>query len=183
MIDSAPLRAPWRNVCSPAWPDWARQWARTKGSLTKRLVHLGQGFEVEPLVRVTRRVDGKTSHALGMTPRLRMHERRVRLRVGGQPVVVARTLVRIKGTTMDWPFWRGLGKRSLGSVLFSDRRVARGSLSFARLPAKTPWVLDLLENPQSLPVCWYVRCARFSARTGSTPLWVFEVFLPVLKNL
>lgn len=118
-----------------------------------------------------------------------MRQRLVRLVVGGQVVVLAQTLVLADGPRNDWRFWRGLGARSLGSVLFADPRVKRGSLYFARLPARHPWVLMLLGEEDQRDVLqqhagkhWYARCARFEMRAGHTPLWVMEVFLPQLQH-
>lgn len=118
-----------------------------------------------------------------------MRQRLVRLLVGGQAVVLAQTLVQLDGPRNDWRFWRGLGARSLGSVLFANPRVERGDLYFARLPARHPWVLTLLDEYDQREVFkqragkhWYARCARFDMRAGHTPLWVMEVFLPQLQH-
>lgn len=117
-----------------------------------------------------------------------MKQRLVRLSVGGQTVVLAQTLMSMHGPATDWPFWKGLGRRSLGSRLFTDPLVQRGDLFFARLPARHPWVMQLLEGrPDVGGECsstriWYARCARFDRKPGRTPLWVMEVFFPSLKH-
>lgn len=119
-----------------------------------------------------------------------MRQRLVRLHVGGNTVVLAQTLLAMDGAINDWRFWNGLGKRSLGSMLFNDPRVKRGTLYFARLPARHPWVMALqtgeyktrLRADRNNPRVWYARCAKFEHAHGRTPLWVMEVFLPTLKN-
>lgn len=183
----------WTRHCPPAWPLWARNWACTKGSLTQRLVGLNKGFRVEPVLQGMAHI--KQGPALppqcnekGWAGQL-MRQRLVRLHVGNSPVVLAQTLVKVDGPVNDWHFWRGLGNRSLGSVLFSDPEVKRGSLFFARLPFEQPWVQQLL-SPALLAEMrktgqgrdWYARCAKFSRKPNRTPLWVMEVFLPQLEN-
>jgi len=176
----------WCTVCSPTWPAWARNWLSTRGSLTKRLVGLNKGFHVQRLSQGEKRLHGKAALPLGLAAGTLVRERNVRLHVSDTPAVVARTLVKMDGALSDWPFWRGLGTRSLGSVLFSDHSVKRGPLRFAKLPADTPWVLALVQGmpiANHLPACWYARCAQFSTKTGRTPMWVIEVFLPSLEEV
>ncbi|HEX4879474.1 MAG TPA: chorismate lyase [Limnobacter sp.] len=179
----------WQPVCPPGWPAWAKHWASTKGSLTLRLQALHAGFTVQPVRQVLVGVSHAPHQPALCTRRGVMRQRLVRLVVGGHAVVLAQTLVQADGPRNDWRFWRGLGARSLGSVLFADPRVKRGRLYFARLPARHPWVLRLLDEDGRREVLrrhagkyWYARCARFEMRAGHTPLWVMEVFLPQLQN-
>jgi chorismate lyase len=175
----------WTRHCPPAWPEWARNWARTRGSLTQRLVGLNKGFRVEPVAQGKALVKPRSVGARGQM----MRQRLVRLHVNNAPVVLAQTLVKVDGCVNDWHFWRGLGTRSLGTVLFSDPGVKRGDLFFARLPFDQAWVKQLL-SPAMLAEMkytgqgriWYARCARFSRKPDRTPLWVMEVFLPQLEN-
>ncbi len=192
----------WHSQCPPTWPEWARQWAGSKGSLTLRLMGLNRGFDVEPVFQGLGRVTGLDADMLGLPVGRRVKARRVRLHVGQRverpeakrPVVLAQTLMAVNGPVCDWPFWRGLGSRSLGSVLFSDPGVERGQLYFAKLPASTPWVMGLLECDNLLGIQrsggdtatphteFYARCAQYRRGQGTTPLWVFEVFLPALQD-
>jgi chorismate lyase len=175
----------WTRHCPPGWPLWARDWATTQGSLTQRLVGLNKGFKVEPVVQ------GKARVLLDAAQRKQMmRQRLVRLHVNGAPVVLAQTLVKMDGPVNDWHFWRGLGSRSLGTVLFSDPQVKRGELYFARLPFRQAWVQQLLSPALRTEMkkmgqgrVWYARCARFSRKPNRTPLWVMEVFLPQLEHL
>jgi chorismate lyase len=177
----------WRKQCPPTWPNWARDWAKTRGSLTRRLSGLGHGFEVQAVYQGATPVIRAKAPPECNTPGW-MRQRLVRLRVGGQAMVLAQTLLKIDGPVNDWHFWRALGNRSLGSVLFSDPGVKRGRLYFARLPAHEPWVLALLGEQAAgharaagTDKVWYARCSRFSRGRGRTPLWVMEVFLPQLE--
>jgi chorismate lyase len=176
---------------------------------------LQQGFNVERVFQGTGYVTGLDADMLGLPVGRKVKARRVRLHIGrnesqsseNQVVVLAQTLMAVNGPVCDWPFWRGLGSRSLGSVLFSDPGVERGTLYFAKLPASTPWVRGLLENlrhdrNKSDPKAFvdnaqdgyamdslhttqpefYARCAQYRRGQGTTPLWVFEVFLPALQD-
>lgn len=164
---------------------------------------LNQGFSVEPVFQGLGRVTGLETDLLGIPVGQRVKARQVRLHLGTteQPkldVVLAQTLMAVDGPVCDWPFWRGLGSRSLGSVLFSDPSVERGPLYFAKLPKHTPWVRGLLDGcvpcpagPEALHQLiekqltlpeFYARCAQYKRGQGTTPLWVFEVFLPALQD-
>jgi chorismate--pyruvate lyase len=118
-----------------------------------------------------------------------MHQRVVRLVVGGQVVVLAQSLVPWQGPRQAWPFWRGLGTRSLGSVLFGQPDVQRGVVYYARWSRTPHWLAQALPKPvpNGWGPPWYVRCAPFYRRTGGRPngqpLWVLEVFLPTLRTL
>ncbi|MCQ8897002.1 chorismate lyase [Limnobacter humi] len=181
----------WHATCPVSWPAWARDWACTTGSLTLRLKGLNRGFEVQPVVQRMTVVSPRTLPGACRVPRRVMRQRLVRLAVGGHAVVLAQTVMTFNGQASDWPFWRRLGKRSLGSVLFTDPQVHRGPLAFASLPVQTPWIQQLMDE-QTACAGWdvelktmrtvYARCARFERRPGHTPLWVMEVFLPALNH-
>ncbi|MCE2745609.1 MAG: chorismate lyase [Burkholderiales bacterium] len=179
----------WTSHCPPSWPVWARNWASTPGSLTRRLVGLNKGFKVEPVAQGKVLIkNGPGTKGRGASGQA-MRQRLVRLHVNNAPVVLAQTLVKTDGPVNDWHFWRGLGTRSLGTVLFSDPQVKRGELYFARLPLRQPWVQQLLPpalkaemNRPGTARVWYARCARFSRKPNRTPLWVMEVFLPQLEH-
>ncbi|GLR26121.1 chorismate--pyruvate lyase family protein [Limnobacter litoralis] len=174
---------PWRQHCPASWPGWAKKWAKTRGSLTRKLVSTGGRFEVEPVRQGLQALTGRDAWHLDLAGRPKVQARLVRLRLNGVPVVLAKTVVQVKGVRNDWPFWRGLGRRSLGTALFSDPMVQRGPLYFARLPARQAWI-KALALPDVCPVSgWYVRCARYLRKPGATPMWVFEVFVPALNEV
>ena len=130
--------ARWRRECSPAWPEEVVDWLRTHGSLTVRLQSELGGFKVDVRRQGTGRLLADEAYLLRSAPGRSGRLRQVTLWAGGQARVVAHTAVRWVGAQSDWPFWRQLGTRSLGSVLFRDRRVQRGALQFAMLPPAHP---------------------------------------------
>lgn len=179
----------WTRRCPSSWPVWARSWACTPGSLTLRLVRLNKGFKVEPVLQGKVLIKHRPGSGRRHAARQMMRQRLVRLHVNHAPVVLAQTLAEIDGLANDWHFWRGLGSRSLGTVLFSDPLVKRGAPCFARLPLNEAWVQRLLPpalkaemNRLGTSRVWYARCARFSRKPDRTPLWVMEVFLPQLEQ-
>jgi chorismate--pyruvate lyase len=156
-------------------------------------VGLKKGFEVQPVVQgkvlLKRRSNLPLINQEDGPWCSRMRRRLVRLKVNNTPVVLAQTVVKIDGFANDWRFWKGLGKSSLGSVLFSDPKVKRSELYFARLPYGHAWVQQLLTpqiqadmNKSPFSRVWYARCAKFSRQPNRTPLWVMEVFLPQLEH-
>lgn len=175
--------SPWRQRCPASWPEWAQRWAKTKGSLTRELLSTGRVFEVEPVVQALQTLPGRDAWHLGLAGQPRVRARLVRLRLDGVPVVLAKTVVQVRGGRNDWSFWRGLGKRSLGSALFADPQVQRGPLFFARLPARHAWVKALAMDGVQRHSGWYARCAKYVRKPGATPMWVFEVFVPALNDV
>lgn len=169
----------WRLHAPTVWPDWAIDWASTKGSLTERLVGLGRGFEVEPVWQGRCRLRAAEAVALGLPAGRSVDARLVRLSVGGQVVVVAKTIKMLDAPRCDWPFWRGLGRRSLGTALFSDPTVRRGRLQFSTLLAAIRWPNQLIDHAGPR----YARVAKFTRAKATTPLWVCEVFLPSLSDV
>lgn len=178
-----------RDHCPASWPKWARSWAGSSGSLTARLVSVGMGFAVQPTDQGLSLLTAEQAFWLNQSRSAKVRTRGVHLQVGDEVVVAARTWMLLNGSRCDWRFWNGLGKRSLGTMLFSDPLVKRGKVYYRQLPAVSPWVVRLLGAPlyQDLlsryrPSRWYVRAARFTRAPHHTPLWVFEVFLPGLQK-
>jgi chorismate--pyruvate lyase len=52
--------------------------------------------------------------------------------------VYAHTVLTLKSTASQWPLFRTLGNKSLGSTLFGDPQVVRGALQYARLQPNHP---------------------------------------------
>jgi len=157
----------------------------SKGSLTLRLQH----YFGQCAVRVNEQGRGMAYsdevRALGLVRSGQVNVRNVTLLAAGQPRVVAHSVVKVLGAQSDWPFWRALGSRSLGSVLFKDKRVMRGPLAFACLPAqhrlirqtraalKASGIDDIARGPL------YARRALYQRHLKRTPLLVTEVFFSV----
>lgn len=189
-----PQALPWRAVCPPTWPVWARRWAASAGSLTVRLKAIGPGFAVSVVRLGFTQLRKRPGRPAQCTVQGRCAQRCVVLSVADVPLVLAQTVMWRPGKASDWPFWQGLGSRSLGSVLFTDPSVRRGTVYFRKLPLGTPWVMDLINGPamrgdrtRCLAYAtqmngWFARSARFERGSGQTPLWVMEVFLPTLQT-
>jgi chorismate--pyruvate lyase len=177
--------ARWRARCSPAWPSQVSAWLSSKGSLTLRL----QSCFGDCRVRVNEQGAGM-AHAdefavLGLPGARKVRLRNVTLMADGQPRVVAHSVVKLLGAQSDWPFWRVLGSRSLGSVLFKDKRVLRSPLAFACLPeqhrllrqTRTALAEAGLESVPKGKL--YARRALYQRHLKRTPLLVTEVFFSV----
>ena len=134
--------AHWRSHCSADWPKPVVSWLRTRGSLTVRLQRVHGSFRVQLRKQGCGLVLSDEAGLIGVKAGRHVRLRQVTLWAGGQPRVVAHTAVKWIGSQSDWPFWRHLGTRSLGSVLFRDRTVKRGSLEFARLPERHPLAMQ-----------------------------------------
>jgi chorismate--pyruvate lyase len=173
--------ARWRSHCSPAWPLSARDWLRTEGSLTVRLQRgLGQ-FKVAVDYQGLADALVDEHRVLHLAQARHVRTRNVVLWAGGSPQVVAHSVVRWLGAQSDWPFWRQLGTRSLGTVLFRDHRVRRLFMQYARLPAQHP--LTQAANAGRSPRPLYARRAVYVRGQSRTPLLVTEVFLHAMPGV
>lgn len=162
-------------------PAYLREWLTTRESLTARLQRHCDRFRVQRLRQGHAACLADERAALCLPRRVRVHAREVLLRCDEQPVVYAHTVVPLAASA-DWPFFRGLGERSLGTTLFGDPAVSRGRLEYALLQPRHPLArraLAALGQPlvQPLPArrCLY--------RRGRGLLLVTELFLPALAAL
>jgi chorismate--pyruvate lyase len=159
-----------------------RSWLLTGGSLTARLVAHSGEFRVQKLHQRGALCLADEARAIGLARKGRVWEREVLLRCDGVPVVFAHTVVPVSASAADWPLFSALGERSLGSTLFSDPRVRRGPLEFARLNASHPLVRRVrreLGLDPGLPML--ARRCLYRRRRGV--LLVTEVFLPAVADL
>ncbi len=182
--------AQWSPRLPAHWPAWVRDWLSTPGSLTTRLQQQCGQFRVEPVFQGVANAHADEFSLIASTPFVQMRRvrtRNVRLWAGGKIVVLAHTVVGIAGPRNEWPFWRGLGKTSLGTVLFKDKRVRRGVMEFARIVSGHP----LLPRNGMTPLLGdaadartlYARRTRYHRGFGVTPLVVTELFLPTLQTI
>lgn len=181
---SAPSRARWflhsNAVNSPlAIKDWLTE----KGSLTTRLIRQCGRFRVQPLRQRRALCLPDEFAAIDLPRRLQVWERDVVLRCDENAVVYAHTVVPLKATADDWPFFRSLGTRSLGSVLFSDPLIKRGRLQFARLSATHPLMKRIAAalGQEMVQAPLHARRCLYRRKRGN--LLVTEVFLPAVSGL
>ncbi|MBN0985769.1 chorismate lyase [Amphritea sp. ZJ14W] len=162
----------WYTLKRPATTDapliW-RRWLLDRGSLTQHLVQASQGqFSVEVVRQLWGRPSRSEARALNIDPRQRVLIREVRLLGHGQPWVFARTIIPASTLTGKQRKLKGLGCRSLGSVLFRDPTMKRGPLQISRL------MLNCGDT------AWARRSLFYLA---NKPLLVTEVFLPALQQV
>ncbi len=160
-----------------------RRWLATRGSLTARLMAHSASFRVQRLHQRTALCLADEARAVGMAQPGRVWEREVLLRCDGQAVVFAHTVVPMSATASDWPLFKTLGERSLGSTLFYDPLVRRGSLEFARLGAGHPLLLRACAalGVEAGTGALHARRCLYRRRQGT--LLVTEVFLPAVLGL
>lgn len=163
-----------------------RDWLTDRRSLTLKLSAHSQRFQVQRLRQGVGLCLADEYASIALPRRACVQEREVLLRCDGRAVVYAHTVVPLSATASDWPFFGGLGERSLGTTLFGDPLVRRGPLQFARLHAQHPLArrvrvaggLAALAFP---PALLYARRCLFKRRNGL--LLVTEIFLPALADL
>jgi chorismate--pyruvate lyase len=108
-------------------------WLADDSSLTAKLIAHCRQFRVQRLHQVRERCLGDEAGALALVRAQRTWEREVLLRCDQKPVVFAHSVVPLSCTAADWPLFRTLGERSLGTILFDDPQVVRGSLHYASI--------------------------------------------------
>ena len=177
--------ARWRARCSPAWPAQVSAWLSSKGSLTLRLQRFFGACKVCVNEQGAGMAHADESVVLGLPGARKARVRNVTLMADGHPRVVAHSVVKLLGAQSDWPFWRVLGSRSLGSVLFKDKRVVRSPLMFACLPEQhrlrrqTRTALAAAGLKSVPKGKMFARRALYQRHLKRTPLLVTEVFFSV----
>jgi chorismate lyase len=160
-----------------------RDWLIDTASLTMKLIECSRHFRVRRL-RQQRAICLADEFAEVALPRRRyVQEREVVLQCDGRPTVYAHTIVPLQATASDWPFFGALGERALGSTLFGDPRVVRGSMQFARLRAQHPLARRACaavgDGQMDFPI--FARRCLYRRRNGA--LLVTELFLPAIADL
>ena len=136
-----PVRSRWQPHVNAVAPTPAlRHWLTLDSSLTAALRARCRDFRVQLLNQHTGPCLPDEYAAIGLPRPQRVHIREVLLRCDDLPVVFAHTVVPRSATAADWPIFRSLGERSLGTLLFGDPQVVRGALQFTRLAPSHPLV-------------------------------------------
>ncbi|MEG1052714.1 MAG: chorismate lyase [Janthinobacterium sp.] len=168
-------------------PPALRHWLTGGGSLTAKLKAHSSAFRVQCLHQETARCLSDEAAIIGLHRAGRVWEREVLLRCDDKPAVFGHTVVPMQATATDWPLFSALGERSLGTTLFGDRMVRRGTLEFARLRAGHPLVqraqaaLALEGARASDKALFFARRCLYQRHQGL--LLVTEVFLPAVLEL
>lgn len=159
-----------------------RGWLTDSMSLTMKLTARCERFRIRRLAQRHAMVLADEFEMLGLPRRRQVQEREVLLCCDEKPVVYAHTIVPLSATASDWPFFGRLGERSLGTTLFGDPRVWRGTLEYARLDAQHPLAVRAAAAlGVTLPAPLFAR--RCLYRRGQGLLLVTEVFLPNLAMI
>ncbi|MBW8831930.1 MAG: chorismate lyase [Burkholderiales bacterium] len=164
-----------------------RQWLRAPGSLSRRLVTLGERFEVQTLWQGAARIHRNEIAALGPLARGRLWVREVMLRVDGQALIWARSVSPCTSLAGPWRALLGLGSRPLADLLFKQPNVSRSPLRVERLRHGGPMRSRLARQwekangaPPQRSMVW-ARSSVFSKH--GAPLRVMEVFSPLLASV
>jgi chorismate--pyruvate lyase len=120
---------------------------------------------------------------IGLNKIEKVHAREVLLHCDDVPAVYAHTVLPLNSTANQWPLFKSLGEKSLGSTLFSDPQVKRGALQFARLRPNHPAIQRAQQivkhNDFDQPL--FARRSLFYRRGGV--MLVTELFLPGILGL
>lgn len=162
-----------------------RAWLRCGGSLSHQLTRAFGSFEVRVLRQGPSAARPDESRALqragggGRRYRrvVRCHVREVELWAGGQPLVVARTVLPAVQAGLAWAALRGLGNRPLADLLFGPRAAPCLRLGSAHMPALGARRLAARLHWPGAPR-WYRRSV-FTRR--GVPLLVTEWFAPAVQ--
>lgn len=155
-------------------------WLGDRRSLTRKLSAQDADFHVRRLQQGPARCTADEASLTGLPRRCMVQQREVVLVVAGQPLVYAHTILPLQANAADWPFFRMLGERSLGSYLFSDPLVQRGALQFARLRAGHPLAQRAAAALGRALPRWHARRCVFRRKQGV--LVVTEVFSPAIAG-
>ncbi|GAB4118273.1 MAG: chorismate lyase [Sideroxydans sp.] len=173
-----------------------RPWLHDHGSLTQRIQQRCQEFSVQPVHRGLARIAYDEATMLGIPPHRLAYSREVFLLADGKPVVFAHSTCRQQDLQHAWKSMRGLGNRSLGSLLFTHPLVLRQPLHFKALPSRHPLAgralarqdcrepvetVGLKPDLQNAPDPLWARRSLFTLH--GAPLLVTEVFLPEILKL
>lgn len=155
-------------------------WLTHTGSLTQRLIDRLGDFHVQRLHQHRARCLADEAQAVGLVYPQQVMERDVLLYCHDRAVVYAHTVLPLDANAGQWPLFSGLGNRSLGTMLFQDPLVRRGSLHFARLRPDHPLMQRVHRQSLHLPPTLSLMARRSLFTRRGSSLLVTEVFLPAL---
>jgi chorismate--pyruvate lyase len=159
-----------------------RDWLTDSMSLTVKLISRCDRFRVQRLAQQHALPLQDEFAKVALPRRIVVQEREVFLRCDDQPVVYAHTIVPLSSTASDWPFFGTLGERSLGTTLFGDPLVQRGSLEYARLSLQHPLAIRAQKAlGKNLQAPLFARRCLYKRNKGL--LLVTEVFLPTIDEI
>lgn len=176
-------REPQWSVCRPVnyrhIPPAARSWLFEAGSITRRLRGTyGDAVNVTVLRQRWDKPFPTEIRLLGLARQRRCLVREVLLRSGGEPLVLARTVIPAATLRGAHRNLSRLGSRPLGEVIFADPRLQRLEMHVARVEAGD-WSPRLHERVTINEPLWGRRTV-YAIRHRQ--LLVSEFFLPELVS-
>jgi chorismate--pyruvate lyase len=156
-------------------------WLRDEGSLTRRIQQRCDIFTVRPVRSGLARVAYDEAALLGIPPDRYAFSREVFLYADTKPVVFAHSACAHEHLRGVWGSVRGLGNRSLGTLLFSHPLVERQPLHFRYLRPHHPLYKSAAAVLGDAPDRLWARRSLFHLQ--GAPLLVTEVFLPEILKL
>ena len=188
---SAPRLAQWHNhVNHVQAPKQLQHWLTDTGSLTAKLINHSIEFHVQRLHQKNESCWIDEFHQIGLHKPGKVHAREVLLRCDGQPAVYAHTILPMQSTKTQWPLFRTLGNKSLGSTLFGDPLVIRGPIRFARMQPNHPAMqraYQLTKNEcgpeEKNQFCQHLFARRSLFYRRGGVMLVTELFLPTIMQL
>jgi chorismate--pyruvate lyase len=156
-------------------------WLNDHGSLTQRIQQRCDQFTVLPVRSGLARIAYDEAAVLGITPHHFAYSREVFLHADGNAVVFAHSACHADDLRGAWQAMKGLGKRSLGSLLFTHPLVVRHPLHFTTLRPHHPLYQSAVCATDARPERLWARRSLFTLH--GAPLLVTEVFLPEILRL
>jgi len=156
-------------------------WLRDEGSLTRRIQQRCESFTVRPLRSGLARVAYDEAALLGFPSEHYAFSREVFLYADGKPVVFAHSTCAHAHLRGAWKAMRGLGNRSLGTLLFTHPLVERQPLHYKALRLHHPLYASAAAVLGDAPERLWARRSLFHLHDA--PLLVTEVFLPEILKL
>ncbi|MGA0610603.1 chorismate--pyruvate lyase family protein [Caldimonas sp. KR1-144] len=170
----------WRSAPRPSGRR-LRAWLASDGSLSRRLDAAFGGFRVEVVAQGVAPITADEWRALGRPASRRMHVREVVLHAGGQPLVVARSVLPAVHAGMAWRAVRGLGTRPLAQLLFAPKPVGPHAVRRHALgPVRQALSLHVDEALGRAPARRAVWGRRALFVRAGVPLLLTEWFLPAV---
>lgn len=156
-------------------------WLRDEGSLTRRIQLRCKIFTVRPVHSGLARVACDEATLLGLPYDRNAFSREVFLYADGKPVVFAHSACAHEHLRGAWGAVRGLGNRSLGTLLFTHPLVKRQPLHYKALHSNHPLYHSAIAVLGDAPPRLWARRSLFIVRGAA--LLVTEVFLPEILKL
>jgi chorismate--pyruvate lyase len=176
------MQARWHNHINHVRAPVALQhWLKDAGSLTAKLIAHSTEFNVQCIEQRRGMCWADEFALIDLKKISQVQTREVLLCCDKQPVVYARTILPISSTAHQWPLFKNLGNRSLGSTLFHDQEVTRGALQYARLRPEHPARRRAHRLTQANHPILFARRSLFFRRGGV--MLVMELFLPAIMHL